>query len=295
MPKIIIRGFLSFILFFPLLYAVLVYLNNYEGEPVADEELQQSIAQAEHWLTEHSESLAQHHNPGLWEFLAEASEKLESQALKRIVNGYRSRFRYSYREHPLRFQVYGAGAGVDNYMVDDLHDYPYYNHLMMYAFSCDASLAEYQSVREQLEVNFCQQHYRFSPACKTHQLLGFLYFRDSQCMAPSVYEPVITSLAADLKKQMFFDPRVVDVYVQRLLVLYKSGMAEDVRASWLRRVISAQGQDGGWDNFMPVIPVGGERAIGFGPRGVSLSGERSDFHATVQALLLLAYEQQARR
>jgi hypothetical protein len=80
---------------------------------------------------------------------------------------------------------------------------------------------------------------------------------------------------------------VVDVYMQRVLMLVKSGAGGLVKPVWLQQLIDAQQPDGGWSGFMPLVPVGGGRSIGTN-RLLSIGAPRSDFHITAQGILLFA-------
>ncbi|MGD8843757.1 MAG: hypothetical protein PVJ83_09815, partial [Gammaproteobacteria bacterium] len=97
----------------------------------------------------------------------------------------------------------------------------------------------------------------------------------------------IESLQKRLHTQLSLDPRVVDVYMQRVLMLVESGAAASVKPVWLQRLIDAQQPDGGWSSFMPLIPVGGGRYIGT-QRLLTISTPKSDFHMTAQGVLLFA-------
>jgi hypothetical protein len=98
----------------------------------------------------------------------------------------------------------------------------------------------------------------------------------------------VAALQSRIVGQLTWDPRVVDVYVQRVLMLVESGAVERVKPVWLQRVLAAQQPDGGWAGVDPLLELGSEFSLGLGPRGFTLSPPRSDFHASAQGLLLLS-------
>jgi hypothetical protein len=86
---------------------------------------------------------------------------------------------------------------------------------------------------------------------------------------------------------------VVDVYLQRVLMLAESGDARSIKPIWLQNVIEAQRPDGGWSGVDPLLPLGAGRYLGFDGRGFTLRRPVSDFHATAQGVLLFSILAQA--
>lgn len=70
--------------------------------------------------------------------------------------------------------------------------------------------------------------------------------------------------------QLTWDVRVVDVYLQRVLMLVDSGARSRVKPVWLSRVLKAQSKDGGWSAFQALIQVGPELAMGFSSAVIGL-------------------------
>ncbi len=275
------------LLFLATAYAVLYVKNNSDTAVVTESELEVAFERGAGWLLDNEAVLMDTHIPALWEILIEAAEASGHEGLRRLGYDYRRKNRVGYRGGPLAFQVYGDDYA--DYASVDLSIYPYYDLLMMYAYSCDDLLAQLETVQAQLDSDFCDRSYPLSPACKTHQLMGFSYFRGNQCRDKKLVEGTIHSLLNDIRKQLQFDVRVVDVYLQRVMMLLRlAGEEHGVRQAWLRQIVDAQNDDGGWDDFMPLIAVGNGRSIGFSKRAIKIARPASDFHATVQAVLLLA-------
>lgn len=105
---------------------------------------------------------------------------------------------------------------------------------------------------------------------------------------------IATACARASKKivnQMIGDPRVVDVYLQRSLMLAESGLFEAIKPVWLQRVLEAQMKDGGWGDFYLLSPTIYGHSIGFNSHRLRLLNSRqikSSFHATAQGIFLLS-------
>ena len=168
-----------------------------------------------------------------------------------------------------------------------LESIPNYNLFFLYGLSCNADLAGSTIIKEQLRPEFCNAHL-LSPACVTHQLMGFRFMQRRDCGDSEDVRNAIAVLQNKIITQLTWDPRLVDVYLQRVLMLEDSGASERIKPIWIARILSAQDTDGGWSGFQPLLPLGGELAAGFSARGVSLDRRRPDFHATAQGVLLMS-------
>jgi hypothetical protein len=120
-------------------------------------------------------------------------------------------------------------------------------------------------------------------------MMGYRFQQRAQCNLLPDLDSRITLLQDAIVQQLFFDPRLVDVYMQRVLMLVDSGAAERVPARSLERLMSAQLTDGSWDRMVgPLLSVG-NRAFGFTPSGLALRHQQGDFHTTAQGVLLMSY------
>jgi hypothetical protein len=98
----------------------------------------------------------------------------------------------------------------------------------------------------------------------------------------------IAVLQKTMGMQLRYDPRVVDVYIQRVLMLVDSGAMDRINPRWVERVIAAQQADGGWSDIQPLIPVGGGKYLGFNSKAVTVGVPISNFHTTAQGVLLMS-------
>jgi hypothetical protein len=82
---------------------------------------------------------------------------------------------------------------------------------------------------------------------------------------------------------------VLDVYLQRALMLAESGNAHCIKPVWLQTVIKAQRPDGGWSGIDPLLPVGNGRYPEFGGRAFTTRHPASEFHATAPGRVVIQY------
>ena len=290
MKKRLLYFFVSIGILLCALLSAMVVKNNYFAEDLSIAKIGVSFDRAVDWIQANETEILQSHNPGLWEMLAESAVISGDKYLAKVLSLYQKKNRYNYSDHPLKFQVYGQALG--NYKDLDLYTYPDYNLLYMYAFSCDESLSQYEIVKQQISERFCDRGLRGSVVCQTHQIHGMLYFRDSDCVAPSIYEPIIVHLVDDIARWSFFEFRVLDNYLQRVMQLYRSGNPHRVRDKWIQNIIEAQNPDGGWDDVYQIFQLNDGRYLGIEHRKITVETATSDFHATIQGVLLLAHLKQ---
>ncbi len=139
-----------------------------------------------------------------------------------------------------------------------------------------------------MQADFCPSRYPLRPACVTHQMMGMRFMQERGCGEKAEVDRVVHSLQDRIVLQLTWDPRPIDTYLQRVLMLIESGQAERVKPFWLQRVLDTQLGDGGWGNFYPLLPISNGKHIGFSGRGLSTGRPNSDFHATAQGVFLLS-------
>jgi len=268
-------------------YIVGVYLNNRDLPHPDPEIMQQRLERSVQWLVNNEADLLQQANPMLWWMLYETEKISHDERISELLSKYRQKYP--------RVQQSGWGplfgksprSYLSAYSVEGL---PYYNQHFIYALNCAAGIAEdVLVVEQQNQANFCHQtNYIYRPACITHQLMGINFLLTKNCgLLPDIDE-VIKSLQSDIKLQLSLDIRVVDVYLQRVLMLLITGAEEEVKPVWIQQVIDHQLADGGWGDFVSLLPISGEKSLGFSSRVLSMGEERSSFHATAQGVLILS-------
>ena len=277
---------LSVILFSLLaLYGVLIWNNNRDVAPVGKAEIRRSLNAGIDWLQAHRQTILKDANPVLWRMLQESARVSRDARLQSLFKAYEAIYLERRRLGMWRPLFYDNAWSPPRY--EEIRNFPYYNKHFLYALNCDRDLEQYPEISEQNDPDFCDRHL-LRPACVTHQLMGIRMLQRKKCGDPKKLQQTVAVLQDRIVRQLFYDPRVVDVYLQRVLMLIESGAASRVKPVWLRRVIEAQSEAGGWSNFQPLLPLFGQQSLGFTQRGVGIRKRRDTFHATVQGVLTMS-------
>lgn len=138
-----------------------------------------------------------------------------------------------------------------------------YQRLFVYAISCDAELKQLAVKSGQLDPAYCNRQ-PLRPACATHQLMAFRFMQQNQCGDPRSTQIAVAQLQGRIVRQLTWDPRVVDVYLQRVLMLVETGAVSRVKPIWLQQLLDAQHPDGGWGGFDPYLPLPTGASLGWG-------------------------------
>ena len=266
-------------------YGYLVWQNNRAMAFPDPSRLQASFEKSIAWLENNQLSILETTNPMLWYMIQQAAELSHDPRLKELFQRYEQRYLRAAHDNRWRPLFYpGTWVPVK---FEDIASWPYYNWHFMYAVTCDRELQMVPEIAAQNLPEFCDQR-RLSPACVTHQLMGIRLLQDRDCADAAQLSNTAERLQQRIQRQLTWDPRVVDVYLQRVLMLAESGAIDTIKPAWLQNVMDAQQPDGGWGGFDPRVPVGGGHYLGFGPRGLGLRRPQSDFHATAQGVLLFS-------
>jgi hypothetical protein len=273
------------VLVLPLLaaYGYLYWSNNRDLPPPQQAQLEAARERAIGWLTDNREAILEDNNSILWRMLQQAGEVSGDPRLQSLFGDYEKRHlqqNYLSFWRPLFYP--GTWSGV---RAEDITRLPDYNQHFIYAISCDAELGRVAAIAAQNEADFCDSH-PWRPACVTHQLMGIRMLQRSSCGSPGQLATTLASLQERIVKQLTRDPRVVDVYIQRVLMLTESGARARLKPVWLQRIMDAQLPDGGWGRFQPLVPLGGTTSLGFSRIFIGISSPQATFHATAQGVLL---------
>lgn len=286
--KLIIKIVVTVAIMILCIYGFLFYQNNRETAPVSNDRITQSYEQSVNWLLNNRTAILNDGNPMLWWMLGESAKISGDLRVQELFDEFlRGRNRNATYDvwqaffHPQQFR--NAKFSAAEYM--PLIEYQQY---FLYGLTCSNQLAEEPFIQAQHNPDFCWSGSRaIRPACVTHQLMGYRMAQRNQCAIDNL-DANIAALQNTLQKQLRYDPRVVDVYVQRVLMLVDSNAGERVNPRWLGRVIDAQQADGGWSDMQPLFPVGGGKYMGFGANAFTLAQPRSNFHTTAQGVLLMS-------
>jgi len=263
-----------------------VYQNNRDVPYPQQTQIQISLEQSIQWLLNHEAEVLTQANPMLWWMLFEVHKISADERIGGMLEKYQQR--YSRIKHSVWGPLFDGRqqTQLGAYAVQGL---PYYNQHLIYALNCAVDIADESIlVSQQNQADFCHQPtYIYRPACITHQLMGINFLSTKQCnLLPNIDE-VRQSLQQDIATQLTWDIRVVDVYLQRVLMLLITGKENSVKPMWIQQVLDHQLTDGGWGNF-DVLLDNGARSIGFSSRVISVGQARSDFHATAQGIYIMS-------
>ncbi len=279
----LLRGVTTVFTILALAMAYLIWNNNRTVSPTGKDQLNGSLENGIQWLKTHEQSILDTQNPMLWHLVQQAGDISGDPRLTSLFSDYEKRYLDNNPNNIWR-PLFKPGTWVP-IRFEDIASFPYYNWHFIYASTCDSDLEKVPEIAAQNTPSFCDR-YPLRPACATHQMMGLLLLKRSHCGDPAQLENTIDALQQRIYRQLTWDPRVVDVYMQRVLMLVESGAGTKVKPVWLKHLLDAQQPDGGWSPFMPLVPVGGGRAIGTS-RLISIGKPESDFHMTAQGVLLL--------
>jgi hypothetical protein len=260
-----------------------VWWNN-RAVPAPDQEaLVDSLERGIAWLDTAADEILRDPNPMLWWMVRETARRTGDQRLDRLFARYAARHLGAGN---VWTHLFDEGSAEPIRYVD-VARLPYYNQHFLYALTCDRLLGAEPLIQRQNQPDFCDHgRYRFMPACVTHQLMGLRFLQRRQCGDQRAVRAAIASLQEKIERQLNWDVRVVDVYIQRVQMLGDSGAAPRIKPIWRQRVLEAQLSDGGWSGTRPIVRLGLSASLCFTQSGIAFRVPRSTFHATAQGVLL---------
>ena len=284
----LLRWMLALLIIVGLGYCALLWQNNRPANPVSKTTIDASYEKGVGWLLANRELVLRDSNPILWWMVGESARLSGDARLKNLYDEFSSNYQAQFPQSvwmvfftPDRFR--NANIPPDIY-----RSYVEYQQYFLYTITCSQAMAQDPLIVAQDDPGFCWHGTRvIRPACVTHQLMGYRFAQRNDCPFSNLNQNVGV-LQNTLVKQLNFDPRVVDVYIQRVLMLVESGAGDRVKARWMQRVFEAQLADGSWSDMQPLLSVGGGRSLGFGSAGFVVGEPQGNFHATAQGIWLAA-------
>jgi len=262
----------------------LVYANNRSVPAPTRDHLNRVLENGIRWVIDHRQEALNTASPILWHMIQKADDVSGDERLESLFAEYAVRYLDNRPNHVWRPLFYRNSWVPVRF--ERIAEFPYYNQHFIYAITCDAELAKVPAIAAQNDAGLCRLRLR-SATCVTHQMMGLMLLQRSRCGDQAQLMDTIKTLQQRIHTQLTWDPRVLDAYMQRVLMLVESGASEMVKPVWLQKLIDAQRADGSWSNFMPLFPLGEDRYIGV-KRYLTPEAEapRSDFHMTAQGILL---------
>ncbi len=282
--RFLLRAGLAVLSLAVLIVAYLLWNNNRTVAAPDQARLNTSLENGIRWLSAHRTNILSTNNPMVWRMVQQAGDATDDARLQTLFANYAERYLENRSGNIWRPLFYPKSWVPIRF--EDIAGFPYYNWHFLYASSCDRDLAKVPEIAAQNDPAFCDR-YPLRPACVTHQMMGLRLLQRSECGNQAELSNSIEVLQRRIHTQLTWDPRVVDVYMQRVLMLVESGARGLVKPVWLQQLVEAQQADGGWASFMPLVPLGENRFLGI-TRLPRIMTPKSDFHMTAQGVLLFA-------
>lgn len=248
-----------------------------------------SRSRAIEWLRSNEAEVLGSNNAALWWMVRESAKLSGNDYLADLYRRFHERYLAGHPNNPWH-HMFDADAS-QRISVEALDAWLDYNLLFLYGLSCQSALRAETRVSALLKADACGKigtpAYFRDPTCITHQLMGVRFMQDRKCESARDTSALTADLVDRVVVDMNWDFRVVDFYIQRLLMLAESGNTNRIQSRWLVRVLDAQRPDGGWDDFDQLVDLG-ERSIGWSGRSLRLRTPQSNFHTTAQGLYLMA-------
>jgi hypothetical protein len=269
-------------------YLFAVYENNKQVDVIDEQVYVVHLEKSIGWLQNNRQAILNENNAMLWWMIYEAHKISNDPRLAELLQQYFEN--YSSIKSSLWGPLFDGyrRSNIDSFSMLNL---PYYNKYFIYSLHCTSGLVdELAIISEQNNADFCHQpSYFYRPACITHQLMAVNFLNESGCNHVDNIEGLINDLQQDIVNQLNWDVRVIDVYLQRVMMLLITGAQDEVKPIWIRNILDHQLSDGGWGDFDELINVMGNKSIGFSSRLMSLREKKSSFHATAQGVYILTW------
>lgn len=279
-----LRNLLLLLTVLLLLAAGILIKNNNRSEPMPGKnEISASLEKAIQYLATNRDRVLAQQDPIILWMIQESGNLTKDERLQTMAAEYVAAMPYNSPWQYLFNRDSTAPLRLEN-----LTALPDYNLHFLYGLSCDEKLGALEKVQQQNEPGFCRNNHPFSQICLTHQLMGLRFMQRRRCGDSTHNANLVAELQQKIQTQLTWDPRVVDLYIQRLLILVESGAQAQVKPVWLRKVLTAQLPDGGWGNFQPLIPMGKTRALGFTAQWIGMDRPQTTLHATAEGILLMS-------
>lgn len=266
------------------------------AEPAAtpsDEEFRVAFDRAVDWSIANSDMLLKDRNEWLWWFLAEAARLTENPELLNLTDQYVESLTDNREPRILEQMLFLSGVKPDpdkTYSDYPLWSLNHYGHAALYSQLCNKDFRDSELIKPQFEVSYCdvESAKDISSACITHQLLALYVIQRSACTYEAELEDLLAVLRPVTRTHLMLDPKVGDVYIQRILLLVLTGAGDMISPTWLRRFLDAQQDDGGWTPYQDVLKLTPDIHIGLGRYAPRPKTHGSTFHTTAQGLYLSA-------
>jgi hypothetical protein len=266
-------------------YGVAVLAVNYPRPAPTPTAVSKARIGAADWLLGHREEVLGEDNAILWSMVARSAALTRDPALRALVDDYLQRYMVPRTGDPQR-QLFGLSYRPLSLGMEGLESIQDYQLFHLYALTCDPRLSALARVTAQQDPAFCPASQPLRPACTTHQLMGLRLAEEYGCMSRDATAATKVLLLDRIERQLYWDVRLVDTYIQRALMLTEERGPSGAGAPALQNILRMQVADGGWSRSQAILPLGGGKWFGITEGGLGIVEKRGQFHATAQVLLL---------
>jgi hypothetical protein len=263
--------------------------NNEETNPASQSALSESRDRAIGWVRAHEAEALAAENPALWWMIKESATLSKDAYLASLFDRYYQRY-LAHNPGNVWHHLFDDDSNRP-IPIADIEGWPDYNLLFLYGLSCQSDLRADPRVKQLLNGRACatvgSPDYFRDPACITHQLMGIRFIQKHRCENSERIGQLASMLVDRTVLDEAWDFRVVDFYLQRVLMLAESQAVGKINLRWIARILVAQRSDGGWDDFDELLRFDDDKSIGWSGRGIRLRKPESNFHTTAQGLYLM--------
>lgn len=270
-----------------LSYGLVVVVVNHARPMPPRDAVRDGRLSATAWLIGHRDEVLSDDNAMLWSMVARSAELTKDPALKDMVEDYLDRYMLPNINSPYR-QLFGLPYQPMHWEPETLQAMQDYHVFLLFALTCAPELSALERVAAQQAAEFCPENQPLRPACATHQLMGLRLAAKFGCLPPGEPTAVKNALLDRIERQLYWDVRLVDTYIQRTLMLTEERGPSGAGSPALNNVLSMRMPDGGWSRSQPIVPLGSGKWFGVKEGGFGFLEKRGEFHSTAQALLLLS-------
>ena len=288
--RIVIRFLAIFTAFILVLTGYMLWNNNRTTGNPDPRLFESSLDRAVNWMLVNRDQVIQEQNHFLWWMIKQSADLSQDRILIDIFSEYRQK---AFGNPAFIWRSLFEPDNRESVPWSNIVHLPDYQQFYIYALTCDKQLAGLDLIQRHQQANLCGPFHLFRTSCVTHQLIGVRFMQTRECGDPVVIASLTNALQQKIVTQLKWDFRVTDVYVQRLLTLVESGARKQVKPIWIKHFLENQLPDGGWSDFHPWLPLGGNRYLGFKAYGEKwrlirvMKEPKGGFHTTAQAIYLL--------
>jgi hypothetical protein len=287
---LLIKRFLLFtVLLFlvvAMAYSWMVWVNNRNMPWPEEQDIHETYESAVGWLLNNRDIILKTDNPALWRMVQRSAVLTGDDRLQELFDTYYQRYEIPGGRNYWRLLFKTKGWMPVRY--EQIKDHDDYQQYFIYAITCDAELGQEPAILAQNDPSYCDA-FPLRSSCVTHQMMGIQFLQERECGNARELASTMSVLQQRARNQLVWDPRLLDQYIQRVLMLIETDDIEQVKPVWLHRVMNGMLDDGGWPHYRKILNLPGKRDLIFTRNFIGLGAEMSSFHASAQGLLILAH------